>query len=411
MKNILKGSAVLLITVVLISGAATAIVTQSDSTKVNVKKENTVNWVSSAKENLPVIDLDVQPTPVPLPPTDWLHFDDGTNTNALGLTAGGTFEYGIRLTPDELTGYDGCELTTVRHHHGWEGSTAPSVSGNIKIYDEGDATSPGTLLHTQSYTTLDVPGWEDYTLTTPITIDETKDLWICLEVTHQAGEYPAGMDPGPAVDGKGDWIYLDPGPWEEVQDLGFDINWNLWAGLECETTCDPSIDVEKQVWCATTERWVDADTRDTAHDVVICTNIQFRIIVKNTGNCPLYNVRVLDKMHNSLKYLGADPVPDEEYFEDPFYFMIWYIPSLVPGQDIVIYVNAHVEGPECSYDVNHAEATGECEHGTTVFDEDDCWIHAKEKAREFNSPILNFLENHPNMFPLLQLVLQRLGLY
>ena len=34
------------------------------------------------------------------------------------------------------------------------------------------------------------------------TIDETKDIWVVLEVTHLAGEYPAGMDPGPAVDGK-----------------------------------------------------------------------------------------------------------------------------------------------------------------------------------------------------------------
>jgi hypothetical protein len=33
-----------------------------------------------------------------------------------------------------------------------------------------------------------------------------------------------------------------------------------------------------------------------------------------------------------------------------------------------------------------------------------------KKAREFNSPLLNFLQSHPNLFPLLQKLLQNLGL-
>ena len=34
----------------------------------------------------------------------------------------------------------------------------------------------------------------------------------------------------------------------------------------------------------------------------------------------------------------------------------------------------------------------------------------KDSSREINRPILDFLHNHPNMFPILQLLLQRLGL-
>lgn len=34
----------------------------------------------------------------------------------------------------------------------------------------------------------------------------------------------------------------------------------------------------------------------------------------------------------------------------------------------------------------------------------------KPIPKTFNTPLLNFLENHPNLFPLLQLLLQRLGL-
>jgi len=225
-------SAVLLVAAtLLLSGSVTALDLQVNSTPMKKEINKQTVWLSSATDNIQGVEKDPITTQGSPAFTDYIHFDDGTNTNSLGLTAGGTFEYAIRITPTELSGYDGWELSSVRHHHAWSGGAGPSVSGNIKIYDEGTATSPGTLLYSQAYTTLAVPGWEEYELDTPVVIDETKDIWVCLEVTHLAGEYPAGMDPGPAVDGKGDWIALS-GAWQEIQDLGFDCNWNIWAGLE-----------------------------------------------------------------------------------------------------------------------------------------------------------------------------------
>ena len=244
MKTITFSVVLLLAATMIFSSAQSAVTMQDNSMQTNVNNnENTVNWLSSAKENQQSgFEYIPQAVPMPLQPTDWLGYDNGVSDNSLGLTNGGTFEYGIRLTPTELAGYDGWDFTTIRHHHGWAGSTAPSVTGFVKIYDEGTATEPGALLLSDPYTTLAVPGWEDYTLSSAITIDETKDLWVCLEVTHLTGEYPAGMDPGPAVDGKGDWIYLDPGPWQEVQGLGFDVNWLMSAGLE-EGGAGPEHDV------------------------------------------------------------------------------------------------------------------------------------------------------------------------
>ncbi|UCH71590.1 MAG: DUF11 domain-containing protein [Thermoplasmatales archaeon] len=177
----------------------------------------------------------------------------------------------------------------------------------------------------------------------------------------------------------------------------------------CEV-CEPSIDVEKEVWDNKNQEWVDADTRDEALDVCICNEVTFKITVTNTGTCPLYNVKVSDIMHDSLKYISADPDPFDFWYEEPYYYMIWYIDEMDETQEVVIYITAHVEGPECSYDVNHVEADGVCLHGTPVFDEDDCWVHAKEKAREFNTPILDWLQNHPNLFPLLQKLIKLLGL-
>jgi hypothetical protein len=170
---------------------------------------------------------------------------------------------------------------------------------------------------------------------------------------------------------------------------------------------DPSIDVEKYVWSEKLQEWVDADTEDEAIDVKICHDVTFKIVIHNDGEVPLQGIKIDDKMHGSLKFISGDPEPDEVYFEDPFWYMNWFFPGpLNPCETIEIYITAHVEGPECSYDFNYVlvEAGG-------VRDEDYAWVHAHDRAKEFNSPILNFLESHPNIFPLLQLLLQRLGLF
>ncbi|UCD12985.1 MAG: hypothetical protein JSW60_05305, partial [Thermoplasmatales archaeon] len=122
---------------------------------------------------------------IPTERADWLHYDDGTNVNAIGLTAPGSFYWAIRLTPDELSGYDGYELITVRWHHGMEeGTPQPSHSGDIIIYDEGTSSSPGSILTTEPYTSPAENVWFDVNLSNPILVNETKDLWVGVEVTH-----------------------------------------------------------------------------------------------------------------------------------------------------------------------------------------------------------------------------------
>jgi hypothetical protein len=162
---------------------------------------------------------------------DWIHFDDGTNVNSIGLINGGTFESAIRITPTELVEYDGYELTIVRWHHGY--TSSPSHSGTIKIYDEGTSTSPGGLITSESF---NVPsaGWFEIPLSNPVSIDVSKDIWVSIRITHAAGEYPAGVGPGPVVAGKGGWISNDGVTWYQ---LGIDIpdlnyNWNIWAKVE-----------------------------------------------------------------------------------------------------------------------------------------------------------------------------------
>jgi hypothetical protein len=204
------------------------------------------------------------------------------------------------------------------------------------------------------------------------------------------------------------WMNSPTGNNNAQQNWGY-INDNLAFELTGET-CNPSIDVEKYAWDEKNQKWVEADTQDEAQDIKICKDTTFLIEITNNGDVDLTDIYIRDKMHDSLKYIRGEPEPDEWYYAEPFYYINWFIPGpLPPGGIIKIYVYAHVEGPECSYDYNYVlvEANG-C--GTIVTDEDYAWVHAHDRAREFNTPILNFLRSHPNLFPLLQKLIQGFGL-
>jgi hypothetical protein len=245
----------------------------------------------------------------------------------------------------------------------------------------------------------------------PITFNACEKYWIAI---WGAGVFPPQSGWGfhedfqlsPCVWGSDFWGYVYWTPGYDIQGYDHDMAFQLTGPSPCE----PCIDVEKYVWDTWNQEWVDADTEDEALDVKICKEVSFKIVIHNCGNEPLYEIVVKDKMHNSLKFISSDP-EGESYYEEPFWYINWFFNGpLDPCETIEIYITAHVEGPECSYDFNYVlvEAYG-C--GEIVRDEDYAWVHAHDRAREFNSPILNFLETHPNMFPLLQILLERLGLF
>jgi hypothetical protein len=161
-------------------------------------------------------------------PPGWIHYDDGTNVDAVGLGSGGTLYWAIRITPDELVGYDGYMLTVVRWFHGWNEMPSPPHSGAIDICD-----ADGGVITSEPFT-VPSTGWFNISLSHPVVIDVTKDIWVVIHVTHAAGEWPAGAGPGPVVAGKGGWISADGTHWGQ---LGIDYpdmnyNWNIWAKVE-----------------------------------------------------------------------------------------------------------------------------------------------------------------------------------
>ena len=168
------------------------------------------------------------PTPSPNVTDDVvIRYDNGINDDAIGLTAGGTFQVSAYWPAASMAQYAGMELTSVEIY-----INDPPTSSVLKIYGQGSATVPGALLHQQTLSVNPV-AWNNITLSTPVSITG-NDIWIGYEVTHAAGLFTPGCDAGPAVAGFGDMISLDGVSFEPMSGLGLNYNWNIAATISGE---------------------------------------------------------------------------------------------------------------------------------------------------------------------------------
>ncbi len=146
--------------------------------------------------------------------------------NAVGFSGAIDWEGAMRLTPTELGAYAGWDIIAISWYH-WGTTT---YSQNVKVYDEGTPTTPGAVLTTEPYNTT-TEEWVRVDLSNPVTISGSGDLWCSIEISQTAADFVIGVDDGPAVDGKGDWIYYS-GVWDELQNLALDYNWHILAIVE-----------------------------------------------------------------------------------------------------------------------------------------------------------------------------------
>jgi hypothetical protein len=164
-----------------------------------------------------VTDQDVHLTWL-APPDRTLRWDDGINVNSIGV-GGGNWEVAARF-PASITGtMAGKELRSVEFF-------VHDLPTNLtlKIYDQGTATSPGTLIYSEDITSsIGTVGYFN-AFTFPAITLSGNDIWIGFEMT--GGNFPAGVDAGATADG--DWLTLDGGvTWAHLFGYGFDNDWNI----------------------------------------------------------------------------------------------------------------------------------------------------------------------------------------
>lgn len=148
----------------------------------------------------------------------WFYYDDGANDDAIGLTEGGSFSWGIMIPSSKLQSYSGCALTKVSMFV-YEGE---SHSGTIKIYT-GGYNSPQSLVHSQSYSTTKEGEFQTFNLTQSVSLDTSKNLWIVFK--NDNGHYVGSVSKNTG-DPNGRWIYLN-NEWQDIEQLGLDNTWMI----------------------------------------------------------------------------------------------------------------------------------------------------------------------------------------
>jgi len=153
--------------------------------------------------------------------TQELYYHEGYDGLGIGTNEPVEAVFAIRFTPDELTDYVGWSLDKVSFVlHTMEFNTA-----GVQIYEGGSYGDPGTLIYESDVTDKAISGfWIDERLDEPITILPDTEYWIGYYLDATGG-YPAACDSGPAVTGKGDWLYTGDS-WVAISSaFDLDVNW------------------------------------------------------------------------------------------------------------------------------------------------------------------------------------------
>ena len=145
-------------------------------------------------------------------------------------TGGSTVYWGIRFPAADLAAYAGQTLTKVGIFTDVDGDYGWTYSGNytVNVY-QGGTDAPGTLVSTVTEYLLGDMAWHDVTLTTPVAIDATQDLWLTFYTLDIA--YPmSGCDY--VGNPNSDFLTLDGVNWDHSTDYGLDYTWMIRGVVE-----------------------------------------------------------------------------------------------------------------------------------------------------------------------------------
>jgi hypothetical protein len=153
---------------------------------------------------------------------EWIHWDDGANSgNSIGTGGAAEFDVAARWDVSQLAEYEGVSVTQVAFF-----PAEPTATYRVRVWIGAGAAN---LVVDQACTPISGQ-WNTVTLTTPVPIDITQELWVGYYINTPAG-YPAGVDAGPAIDGYGNMMNF--GGWQTLLQINpdLDYNWNISAHI------------------------------------------------------------------------------------------------------------------------------------------------------------------------------------
>ncbi|HPT03246.1 MAG TPA: hypothetical protein PLJ84_11665 [Bacteroidales bacterium] len=154
----------------------------------------------------------------------WIHWDDGTNADAIGTGGPADFDIAARFDISQIEQYEGMSVTKIAF---WPNEATCQYS--LRVWKGDNAAS---LLADQVVSNPAIGEWNEVELNPPVPIDVSEELWFGVRCNTPNG-YPAGCDNGPEIRDYGQWMFWE-GTWQNLADLNSSLtfNWNLQAYLE-----------------------------------------------------------------------------------------------------------------------------------------------------------------------------------
>ena len=153
--------------------------------------------------------------------TGWITYEDGVNQDAIGLTAGGSFYWGICFPASMMAQYGNFTMTKVKlFDHEYH-------TGKVMIYKGGES-APGTLVTEQNYNCTGSENYVEVTLSNPVSIDPSQSIWVVLN--NFDGQYVASCCANTG-DANGRWISMDGIEWMDLLEASASLNytWQIQA--------------------------------------------------------------------------------------------------------------------------------------------------------------------------------------
>jgi hypothetical protein len=160
--------------------------------------------------------------------SEWFSYSNDDISNAVGLDDAVNFDVAARFTPEMLANYSGGMLTNIEFVP-YEPTSVCTYT--LKVWQGGNNNPQ--LVHSQLVSEIDLQNWNKITLTQPVAIDVTKELWIGYNV-NTLGGFPAGCDDGPVEEGFGNLMTWN-GVWGTLTGIGgpnLAYNWALKGYIE-----------------------------------------------------------------------------------------------------------------------------------------------------------------------------------
>ncbi|MFW5627772.1 MAG: C10 family peptidase [Candidatus Cloacimonadaceae bacterium] len=149
----------------------------------------------------------------------WCNVDEVGN--AIGTNSATVFDVAHRYDAGDLAAFQGMSLTKMKFVPNQE-----QCIYTAKIWTGTSASAPSQLVYSQVIPAPTIGAWNEVILNTPVPIPATGELWIGYEVDTQTG-YPAGVDAGPHVAGKGNMMYFN-NQWIQLTDANDALTYN-WS--------------------------------------------------------------------------------------------------------------------------------------------------------------------------------------